>query len=81
MKSRVSLNFVLLSLEWSHQKSFLVETDSGGEVHDGTDYQNTTPVQYIDVDDCDSTSSGVSMHWGNIFLVCKYFNVSVLSIL
>merc|ERR1719153_1190270 len=52
MKSPVSLNLLLLSFEWSHQKLFLVKSDSGGEDLGGNDYQNTHPDY---VDDCDAS--------------------------
>merc|ERR1739844_188304 len=61
MQCRVSLNLLLCSVQWSHQKLFLVKTDPGGEDLDereyGDDYQNTTPVEYVDVDDCDVSGS------------------------
>ena len=46
MIGQVTLYLLLLSLPWSHQKMFLVKTNTSDYDEAGDDYKNTSPVPH-----------------------------------
>merc|ERR1712240_414622 len=74
MKGHVSSYLSLLCFQLSHQKLYLVKTDSGGDAAEvtGDDYQNTTPPQYVG--DCDiDEEAELPSYYLSYTLECKSY--------